>query len=59
MYINTAKGGHFSEEFSWKLICEMKYLYTRNHLNYLKFTDVMVFQMKSYMFINHYGLHYA
>lgn len=35
----------------------MKYLYTRNNLNYLKCTDAVIFQMKSYMFINHYG-HY-
>lgn len=33
--------------FIWKSISDMKYLYTRNHLNYLKFAGIMAFLMKS------------
>lgn len=32
--------------FIWKSILDIKYLYTRSHLNYLQFTGKMVFLMK-------------
>lgn len=37
--------------FIWKSISDMKYLYTRNHLNYLKFAVIMAFLMKSEIII--------
>lgn len=37
--------------FIWKSISDMKYLYTRNHLNYLKFAGIMAFLVKSQIIV--------
>lgn len=46
MYLDTASMFILHVHFIQKSISDMKYLCTRNHLNYLKFADIIAFLMK-------------